>query len=323
MTVPESAPARAPKSVAAGAPESVAARRPGPAGGTDPLAEHRRMLFGVAYRILGSVADAEDVLQDAYLRWQGTDRAGVREPRRYLARTVTRLAIDRLRERTARGTYVGVWLPEPVPEGVRAAELDPLDTVVRRDSVATATLHLMERLDPVERAVFVLREVFELPYAEIGETVQRTPEHCRQLYRRATRRLADGTRRFAPGRDEHAQLLEKLLTAARAGDLPALRAVLHRDAVVWTDGGGKARAARNPVAGVDRVSRFLAGIYGQQCELSVELLELNGAPGAMVRSGTTHHAITFAVANGRISGLFLVANPDKLPQPAPRAARGA
>ncbi|NDL58793.1 sigma-70 family RNA polymerase sigma factor [Phytoactinopolyspora sp. XMNu-373] len=268
------------------------------------------MLFGVAYRLLGSVSEADDVLQDAFLKWLNVERDRIREPRRYLTRIVTRLAIDRLQARAAQNTYVGSWLPEPVPTEA-ASWLDPLETSVQRDSVATATMHLMERLDPVERAVFVLRQAFELPYAEIAETVERTAEHCRQLHRRASQRIGQDRRRFRPSRREHARLLERFLEAARDGDLAALRTVLRDDVVVWSDSGGKARAARNAVHGLDRVSRFFAGIYSRNT-FAITPIELNGSPGAVLQAEGTTHAITFAVADDVISGVFLVVNPDKL-----------
>lgn len=269
---------------------------------------HRPMLLGMAYRMLGSTGDAEDVVQDAYLRWRGVDRSGVREPRRYLSRTVARLALDRLRERKAREHYVGPWLPDPV--ATAPSPFDPLETVEQRDSVSTATLYLMERLDPVERAVFVLRSAFDLPYAEIAAIVDRTPEHCRQLYHRATARLADDRRRFAPSRHEHAVLLERFLVAAREGDLATLRSLLHDDAVAWSDGGGRAKAARNPVLGADRVARFFAGLHTKY-RATYELVEINGTPGAILDLGG-RQALTFTVDGARISALFIVTNPDKL-----------
>lgn len=272
------------------------------------LQRHRPMLLGMAYRMLGSTGDAEDVLQDAYLRWSSVDRADVAEPRRYLSRMVARLALDRLRERKARERYVGPWLPDPIITGGTPA--DPQETAERRDTLSVATLFLMERLDPVERAVFVLRSAFELPYAEIAGIVERTPEHCRQLHRRAAARLADDRRRFAPSRREHAVLLDRFLRAARDGDLARLRALLHDDVVAWTDGGGKVKAARNPVRGADNVARFFAGIHSRH-RPPFAAVELNATPGAVLGLDNPQ-AITFTVVDGRISGLFAVANPDKL-----------
>ncbi|PSL08538.1 RNA polymerase sigma-70 factor (ECF subfamily) [Haloactinopolyspora alba] len=270
---------------------------------------HRAMLLGLAYRLLGSAGDAEDVMQDVYLRWRDVDRDQVREPRRYLSRMVTRLALDRLRRRQAHEEYVGPWLPEPVATTV--APFDPLETVEQRDSVATATLLLLERLDPVERAVFVLRSAFDFPYAQIAEIVDRTPEHCRQLNLRARTRVADDRRRFTPSRREHAELLERFLAASRDGDLATLRTLLHDDVVSCSDGGGRVRSARHPIVGADRVARFFAATHHRH-QPSAEFVEVNGAPAAVTVSPAGRHVITFAVSDGRISGLYVVANPDKL-----------
>ncbi|AYY12155.1 sigma-70 family RNA polymerase sigma factor [Actinobacteria bacterium YIM 96077] len=268
------------------------------------------MLFGVAYRLLGSATDADDVLQDAYLRWRDVATAEVREPRRYLTRIVTRLALDRLRARGRHESYVGPWLPEPVTTETLAP--DPAETAERRDSAATATLYLMERLDPVERAVFVLRAAFEVPYADIAEIVERDAAHCRQLFHRARDRLADDRRRFAPSRQDHSQLLEHFVQAARRGDLAGLRKVLHDGVVAWSDGGGKASAARNAVIGVEKVARFFAGIYGPDRDVDLEAREINGSPGLVVRGPGRFHVLTFAVSGDVISAVFLVSNPDKL-----------
>ena len=187
--------------------------------------EHRRVLLGLAYRLLGSVWDAEDVVQDAYLRWMGADRTDVREPRGFLMTIVTRLALDHLRSaRVTRTAYVGPWLPEPVATDA----LGPLDTVELRDTVSFATVHLMERLSPPERAVFVLREAFELPYEEIAETVGLSAAACRQTYHRAHAHLSGGHHRFPATSEEHARLLEGFLHAARDGDLHSLSRDVRR-----------------------------------------------------------------------------------------------
>lgn len=279
---------------------------------TDPAIDvlaHRPMLLGLAYRMLGAAGDAEDVVQDAYLRWRETDRTEVREPRRYLSRMVTRLALDRLRQRRAHERYVGPWLPEPV--ATAPAPFDPLETVEQRDSIATATLFLMERLDPVERAVFVLRSAFEFPYDEIAEIVERTPEHCRQLFLRSRTRLADDRRRFTPSRRDHAQLLERFLAAARDGDLATLRSLLHDDVISWSDGGGKVRSALNPIVGADKVARYFASTHRRK-RPRFHLLELNASPGALIEGSDLRQVVTFTVGDGLITGLYLVANPDKL-----------
>ncbi len=266
------------------------------------------MLMGLAYRMLGTPHDAEDVLQDAYLKWQNVDRQDIREPRRYLSRTVTRLAVDRLRQREHE-PYDGTWLPAPVT-GTSTAH-DPAESAEQRDSLSIATLFLMERLDPVERAVFVLRAAFSLPYDEIAGTVDRAPEHCRQLYRRATHRLNTDRRRFAPSRAEHRELLERFLAAARDGDLATLRTLLHDHVVTWSDGGGRVRAARHPILGADRVVRFFAGIYTRRTT-TVEHLLINGNPGALTRVDGLHHLITFTVVDDRISAMFIMSSPAKI-----------
>ncbi|SCL63840.1 RNA polymerase, sigma subunit, ECF family [Micromonospora eburnea] len=278
------------------------------------LTAHRPMLLGLAYRLLGSLHDAEDVLQEAYLRWLDVDRESVAEPRRYLARVVTRLALDRLRARQAnRETYVGPWLPEPVHTGA-AAPFGPLDTVELRETLSTALLHLLEQLTPPERAVYVLHTAFALPYAEIGDLLDRSAADCRQLHHRAVARLADGRRRFTAGPAEQRRLLDAFLAAARDGDLARLTELVAADATAWSDGGGRVRAARNPIHGVDRVARFFAGIYGRRRPgVTATPVELNGAPALLLDwpSGV-RHTLGVTAADGRITGLYLITNPDKL-----------
>ncbi|WP_428963984.1 RNA polymerase sigma-70 factor [Micromonospora fluostatini] len=277
------------------------------------LTAHRPMLLGLAYRMLGSLADAEDVLQEAYLRWLGVDRAAVAEPRRYLSRVVTRLSIDRLRARqAARETYVGPWLPEPVPTAT--APFGPLEHAELRDSLSVALLHLLERLTPPERAVYVLRTAFTLPYAEIGEILDRPAADCRQVHHRAAARIADDRRRFSADPAEQRRLLDAFLAAARDGDLARLTDLVAADAVAWTDGGGRVTAARRPVSGADRVARFFAGIYGPRRPLFLATpVELNGQPGLLLhRPDGRRYAVTVAAAGGRITGLYVVGNPEKV-----------
>lgn len=295
---------------------------PGPPGSIDPAAEaaagllaHRAMLFGLAYRLLGSAQDAEDVLQDAYLRWSTADREAVDEPRRYLSRIVTRLAIDRLRVRQSRReTYIGQWLPEPVPTSSAAGgALGPLDAVEQRESLSIAALHLLERLSPPERAVYVLRTAFEVPYAEIAETLQRSVQDCRQLYHRATRAVAAGRPRFPATDADQRRLLTGLLAAARDGDLSTLTGLLAADATLVSDGGGKVRAALNPIFGAAKVARFLAGVYSKRPERStVTLVEANGAPGLLIDTGQGRYLLTAQSTPTHLELLHLHANPDKL-----------
>ncbi|MBL6276056.1 RNA polymerase sigma factor SigJ [Micromonospora fiedleri] len=276
------------------------------------LEAHRPMLLGLAYRLLGSRHDAEDVLQEAYLRWMRVDRAGVAEPRRYLSRVVTHLAIDRLRARqAAREAYVGMWLPEPVPTA--PSPFGPLERAELRDSLAMALLHLLERLTPPERAVYVLHTAFEMPYAEIAELLDRSAEDCRQLHHRAAKRIGRDQRRFTVDRTEQQRLMDAFIAAVDGGDLAALTDLVAAEATAWSDGGGRVRSARNPVTGVDRVARFLLGIRAKGWPLIVHRTELNGQPAAVVVTAAGHrYALTLATADGRITDIFLVANPEKL-----------
>ncbi|PTA42337.1 RNA polymerase subunit sigma [Micromonospora sp. RP3T] len=271
------------------------------------------MLLGLAYRLLGSLHDAEDVLQEAYLRWLGVDRETVTEPRRYLSRVVTRLALDRLRARqAARETYVGPWLPEPVPTD--PSPFGPLETVELRETVSNALLHLLEQLTPPERAVYVLHTAFALPYAEIGDILDRSAADCRQLHHRAAARLTEQRRRFTAGPAEQRRLLDAFLAAARDGDLARLTDLVAADATAWSDGGGRIRAARNPLYGADRIARFFAGVYGRRRPgVRIASVELNGAP-ALVLSWPdgARYTLGITAAGGRITGVYLVGNPDKL-----------
>ncbi|PWR12416.1 RNA polymerase subunit sigma [Micromonospora acroterricola] len=277
------------------------------------LQAHRPMLLGLAYRLLGSRHDAEDVLQETYLRWRGVDRSAVREPRRYLSRVVTRLALDRLRARqAARETYVGTWLPESVPTA--PSPFGPLDRAELRDSLSIALLHVLERLTPPERAVYVLHTAFELPYAEIAEILDRTPADCRQLHHRAAARVRQEQRRFTASRSERERLLDAFLAAARDGDLATLTGLVAADATAWSDGGGRVSAARKPISGAELIARFFAGIYGPRHRWATRLLELNGEPAAlMTRADGNRYTLTVSAADGRITGIYVVGNPDKLP----------
>jgi RNA polymerase sigma-70 factor, ECF subfamily len=271
--------------------------------------EHRAALLGLAYRLLGSMWDAEDVVQDAYLRWSRVDRDEVRDPRAYLVTVVSRLALDQLRSaRVTREAYPGPWLPEPVETDV----LGPLESAELRDTVSYATLHLMERLSPPERAVFVLREAFALPYDDIAEIVGASAAACRQMYHRARRRLGEGRERFRPSGEEHARLLRRFLDAARTGDLDALTELLSEDVTVWTDGGGKARAARRPVHGRAKAIAFLLGLASRYPVDDVRVIEVNGEPAVWLTIGGQDEVLAIGVRGGRIDAVFAVLNPDKL-----------
>ena len=261
----------------------------------------RGMLAGLAYRLLGSWHDAEDVLQDAYVRWSAADRSDVAEPRRYLTRVVTRLSIDVLRTRQARReTYVGEWLPEPVRSD--ALELEDL---------SMALLHLMERLTPPQRAVYVLRTAFTLPYDEIAQILDRTPDDCRQLHRRAVHALDRDRSRFEPSTEEQRRLLLDFVAAARDGDLIRLEAMLKESVTSWTDGGGVRRAARKPVVGRAKVAQFFTHVYGRTA-LSVVPLDLVTGPALDVQLNGRRHVLVLDVDAGQIAGIRVVASPAKL-----------
>ncbi|MEV4177306.1 RNA polymerase sigma-70 factor [Nonomuraea sp. NPDC049709] len=272
--------------------------------------ECRPMLLGLAYRLLGSMWDAEDVVQEAWLRWEGTDRGAVREPRAFLVTVVSRLALDQLRSaRVKREAYTGPWLPEPV----MTSEAGPLDTAELRDTVSYATLYMMERLSPPERAVFVLREAFELPYDEIAEIVGASVANARQMHHRASVRLAQGRDRFRPSTEEHAKLLVSFMRAAQRGDLAALTELLHEDVVSYNDGGGRVRAALRPIIGREKVLRLLEGLVERYRVTDSRMLDVNGTPAVFSRIDEgLRQLVLIDVRDGRISGIYAVLNPDKL-----------
>lgn len=271
--------------------------------------QHRPVLIGIAYRMLGSMWDAEDVVQDGYLRWAGTDQSTVRNPRAFLITVVSRLALDRLKSaRVTRESYVGPWLPEPVD----TSELGPLDTAELRDSVAFATLHMLERLSPPERAVFVLREAFDFPYEQIGDVVGLSPAHCRQLLQRARRHLTEGRERAHPSGEEHTRLLLSFLEAARTGDLDELNGLLADDVVSYNDGGGRVRAALRPILGKARVIAFVLGLAKRYEVGEATLVTANGQPALHVHVDGGDQLLMLDARDGRIDALFSVSNPEKL-----------
>ncbi|MEU2866701.1 RNA polymerase sigma factor SigJ [Streptomyces mirabilis] len=279
---------------------------------------YRPLLLGLGYRLLGSMWDAEDLVQEAYLRWSAADRAEIRVPRAFLVTVVTRLALDQLRSvRVTREAYTGPWLPEPVASDA----FGPAQTAELRDSLAYATLHLMERLTPPERAVFVLREAFELPYDEVAAIVGVTSANCRQLYSRAARHLAAGRERFHPDADAHGELLRRFLDAAQHGHLTALADLLSEDVVVWNDGGGKVRAALWPIEGRANVLAFLMGLLARYGLGAMRLVGVNdGSPAVWTEVDGGRQLVAFDIrGDGLIHGIFAVLNPDKLTHVAPRS----
>ncbi|HLV59237.1 MAG TPA: RNA polymerase sigma-70 factor [Natronosporangium sp.] len=280
---------------------------PATADPTRTFERYRPLLLGLVYRLLGSVWDAEDVVQEAYLRWLRTDRSQVRQPRAFLVTVASRLALDQLRSaRVAREAYPGPWLPEPV-----ADTFGPLETAELCDTLSYATMHLMERLSPPERAAFVLREAFELPYDDIAAIVGRPAATCRQLHHRARGRLA-GRGRFRPSAAEHERFLNRFMDAARNGDLAALTEVLSEDVVAYTDGGGKVRAALRPVVGRDKVVAFVVGLVSRYPVGDVHPVTVNGEPAAWMVLRGAPQLLAVGVRDGRIDALFGVLNPDKL-----------
>lgn len=283
--------------------------------GADVFEEHRPVLMGVAYRMLGRVADAEDVLQEAWLRWSGADRSTVRDPRGYLVRVTTRLAVDRLRRIKARGeTYVGPWLPEPLVTDFAGTVPDAAERAVLADSVSLAVLVVLETLSPLERAVFVLREAFGYPYAEIAALLGRGEPAVRQLAGRARRHVEERRPRYEADPAQRRALTERFLAAAAGGDLEELVALLAPDVRLVGDGGGRSKAPLRVLQGADKVGRFLVGVARTGVpDPSVRFLELNGGPAALVLSGGKPDTVfQLDVAGGRVQTVHVVRNPDKL-----------
>jgi RNA polymerase sigma-70 factor (ECF subfamily) len=283
--------------------------------GTDVFEQHRRLLTGVAYRMLGRVADAEDVVQEAWLRWSGADRGEVRDPRAYLVRIVTRLAVDRLRQIKARDeAYVGPWLPEPYVTDYTTTVPDAAERTVLADSVSLALLVVLESLSPLERAVFVLREAFGYPYAEIAAMLDRGEPAVRQLAARARKHVEERRPRYDVDPAQRRDLTERFLAAAGEGDLEGLMALLAPDVQLVGDSGGKAKAPVRILHTADKVGRFLVGTAARGVpDMSVRLLEFNGGPAVLVLSGgVPDTAFQIDVADGRVQRIYVVRNPDKL-----------
>ena len=276
---------------------------------TDAFVAHRNLLFTVAYEMLGSAADAEDVLQETWLRWADVDLAEVRDVRAYLVRITTRLSLNRIRSLSRRReSYVGPWLPEPLLTSPDVAE-----DVELADSVSTAMLLVLETLTPTERAVFVLREVFDLPYDEIADAVDKSPAAVRQIAHRARSHVEARRPREAVGSQERHAVIERFMAAVATGDLQSLMDVLAPDVVLITDGGGVKKAALKPIHGVEKVLRFLAAVTPEDTENRAEPVWVNGHLGLRLLADDVLDTIaTVRIDGDRVTGLYFVRNPHKL-----------
>ena len=276
---------------------------------TNPFNTHRSLLFTVAYEMLGSAADAEDVVQETWLRWDDVDQDHVRDPRAYLVRIVTRLSLNRLRTLARRREdYIGEWLPEPV-----LTSPDVADDVVLADSVSMAMLTVLETLGPTERAVFVLREVFEMPYDEIADAVSKTPAAARQITHRAREHVAARRPRMQVNPAEQQEVVERFLAALDSGDIQGLFDVLAPDVVAFADGGGLVAAVRHPVEGVDTVVGLLSRFARAATSADLKVVWLNGAPAVRIDvDGELAGTVSLAIEGGLITRIFGIANPHKL-----------
>jgi RNA polymerase sigma-70 factor (ECF subfamily) len=278
--------------------------------GVQSFEAHRRALTGLAYRMLGSRAEAEDVVQDAYLRWHAADHARIEEPRRYLGTVVTRLCLDRMKSAKARREiYVGQWLPEPVVD-------EALDAEAAGDlahDLSVALMLVLERLSPLERASFLLHDVFGLDFAEVGRALDRSEATCRQLAARARARIEEGRPRFRATQEEGRRLASAFMAAAQAGDLQAL---LTQEAVLYSDGGGKRAAALNPIYGPDKIVRFIEAVARKNTGLAASQVRpatVNGLAGYVVREADgLIDTMAFETRDGRVAAIYIVRNPEKL-----------
>ncbi len=277
----------------------------------DPVATfeaERPRLRALAYRMLGTLGDAEDAVQDTYVRWHRSDRNAVRTPQAWLVSACTRICIDRLRRaRTERAAYIGPWLPEPMI--VEAQDSPTLD-----DSLSLAFLVVLERLSPAERAAWLLHQAFEYDYPEIARALDKSEPACRQLVSRARRHLKEARPRFAPDRAQADAIAARFVRAAATGDRTALMELLAPGAELWSDGGGKALAALNVITGADRVARFMVGVTRKQpASMRRVFARINGMPGLIAWQGRTpYFTLSLDIVDGQVAGVYIVRNPDKL-----------
>jgi RNA polymerase sigma-70 factor (ECF subfamily) len=273
---------------------------------------YRELLFSIAYRMLGSAADTEDMLQETFIRWQQT-QSEVESPRAFLVTIISRLCIQQLESaRAKREEYVGQWLPEPIFTGHFS---DPSATSRMNESLSMAFLLLLEKLSPAERATFLLHEVFDYDYSEVAQILGRKEASCRQLLRRARQQITDGRTRFETSPAQHEKLLKEFMAASSSGDLAQLVTLLSQDVVLYSDGGGKARAALNPIFGADRVGRFFLGSLQKSTHANVmQMIQINGQPSLVysLPDWRVGCAVSFELDDSRIRTIYVVTNPDKL-----------
>lgn len=286
---------------------------------TESFEPHRRRLFGLSYRMLGSVGDAEDAVQDTWLRWHRVDRTAILNPEAWLVTACTRICIDRLRAaKLERESYPGIWLPEPlvelevsVPHSTQASAEAATEMA---DDLSMAMLMVMERLTPAERAAYLLREAFDYDYPQIATALKKSEAACRQLVSRAQKHLKDARPRFAADEAAARALAEKFSKATRAGDASLFAGLLAEDAMLWSDGGGKASAALNIIHGPDKVVRFFIGI-GRKLPPALRRVDarINGQPGWLLFDGDVPYlALALDIVEGVVRNVFIMRNPDKL-----------
>ncbi|MDO8978983.1 MAG: sigma-70 family RNA polymerase sigma factor [Afipia sp.] len=279
-----------------------------PDDGTQIFETHRPRLVRLAYRMLGSVAEAEDVVQDAWLRWQGADQTKIESAPAFLSRIVTRLCLDVMKSaRSRRETYVGSWLPEPMIE-----EPDEMD----QDDLTLTLMLALERLSPLERAAFLLHDVFGVPLDDVAATVEREPAAVRQLAARARKHVQESRPRFPVARDEGSRIAEAFFVATRSGDTNALRSILAQNVVIRSDGGGKVHAFLNPIAGLERVLRLYEGLarkLGIKRDGFFQPMQIDGLPGYVsYERDNVFQTTAFAIEDGKITEIYITRNPDKL-----------
>jgi RNA polymerase sigma-70 factor, ECF subfamily len=283
---------------------------------TDPFEEYRSLLFAMSYRMLGSAMEAEDIVQEAYLRYRATPPESIRSLKSFLTTIVHHLCINHLKSaREQRESYIGPWLPEPVITSDGALPLSPLRQITERESISMAFLVLLESLSPLERAVFLLREVFDYEYAEIAQITGRDEAACRQLFSRAKKHIREHRPRFPASPEAHAKMVGRFMEACFAGDMDGLMSLLAEDVTIWSDGGGKVSgAARQPIQGRDKVARVVMSMMTHAPQGTIfEMIEANGLPALLIRvAGQIVGVITLDVEGDVIRAGRSIANPDKL-----------